>query len=69
MTWNKDSAMQIGQMSLTIDLNGYTIDTSARNGMNVFTIGSGSAGNGNGNHNETVSLTVISSREGGKIID
>lgn len=69
LTFNSGSAMQIGMMSMTIDLNGYTMNTSARSGMPVFTIGSAGAGNGNGNHNNAVGLTLISSRPGGAIID
>lgn len=70
MTWNEGSAMTLGAMHLTIDLNGYTINATGRSASShaLFAIGAG-LNTADGGHTGAVGLTVISSREGGKIID
>ncbi len=68
ITYDTTISPRIGGTSVTIDLNGYTIDTSAS--ANYFVaLGALSGGSTNGNHNNNgyVTLVIKSSRKGGVI--
>ncbi len=63
------SSFIVGAMDITIDLNGKTLDLSARSDEIAFVVGHIEGGSGNGAQTDTISLEIKSSRAGGKIID
>ena len=56
----------LGQLSVTIDLNGHKIDTTASR-KSFLVVGGSGKGKGSGNHDSTINLTIKSSAPGGEI--